>query len=146
MKFSKINLRQQRHNFSIFSVMAMMLMVIDSMVKHDSLICNSIMDQEDGGISLAAYYKYQRLQPTEFEHKILQDLDEATTYSIYEPPTVPLEKQERLRRLNAVHQLKEEYPKVRNGGFIIYNRGLRNRFHQRILEKMDRERPRIQGT
>ena len=131
--------------FSIFSVMAMMLMVIDSMVKHDSLICNSIMDREDGGISLSAYYKYQRLRPTEFERKIVQDLDEATSYSIYEKPTIPLEKQERLRRLNAVHQLTEDYPKVRDGSSIIYNRALRNQFHQRILERMDRERPRIQG-
>ena len=131
-------------NFS-FSVMAMMLMVIDSMVKHDSLICNSIMDREDGGISLSAYYKYQRLRPTEFERKIVQDLDEATSYSIYEKPTIPLEKQERLRRLNAIHQLEEDYPKIRDGSTIIYNRGLRHQFHQRILEKMDRERPRIQG-
>ena len=148
MKTKIIFFREEKvkleRNFS-FSVMAMMLMVIDSMVKHDSLICNSIMDREDGGISLSAYYKYQRLRPTEFERKIVQDLDEATSYSIYEKPTIPLEKQERLRRLNAIHQLEEDYPKIRDGSTIIYNRGLRHQFHQRILEKMDRERPRIQG-
>ena len=139
------NQEEKFTKFSLFTVMAMMIMVIDSMVKHDSLVCNSIMDKEDGGISLSAYYRYQRLRPTEFETKILQDLDESTSYSIYEKPTIPLEKQERLRRLNAVHQLTEDCPKVQNGGYIVYNRALRHMFHQKILERMDRERPRIQG-
>ena len=68
------NQEEKFTEISLFTVMAMMIMVIDSMVKHDSLVCNSIMDKEDGGISLSAYYKYQRLRPTEFETKILQEV------------------------------------------------------------------------
>ena len=125
--------------------MAMILMVVDSICKHDSIVCNSILDNEDGGLSLSAYYGYKRVRPTEFELKMITELDEACTYSLYERPTVPLEKAERLRRLNARHVLPDDYQKIRNGGHIIYNRALRNTFHQKMIEKIDRERPRLIG-
>ena len=125
--------------------MAMFCMVMDSLCKIDSIVCNSIMDEEDGGLSLSSYYKFEKLRPTEFETRILQELDVATSYSFYEKPIVPIEKSERLRRLNAQYELQTDYKKVREGNWIVYSRSLRNQFHKRILEKMDLERPRIQG-
>lgn len=103
------------------------------------------MDEEDGGLSMASYYNLKKLPPTEFEVKLMADLDNATSYSVYEKPTVPLKKEERLRRLNARAELKEDYKKVREGKLMIYNKTLRNGLHMKLLEKLEREKPRLQG-